>query len=48
LGASIGGHGKLSVRDPDQPLGDGLLGAMEARKKNAVGLADPVRDHGAF
>ena len=40
--------GKLAAGDSDQPLGDGLLGAIEAGKKRAIGLADPVGDHGAF
>ena len=40
--------GKLAARNSEQPLGDGLLGAIEAREKHAVGLADPVGDHGAF
>ena len=40
--------GKLAAGNSDQPIGDGLLGAIEAGEKHAVGLADPVGDHGAF
>ena len=40
--------GKLAAGNSDQPLGDGLLGAIEAGEKHAVRLADPVGDHGAF
>src|ERR1022692_2982805 len=40
--------GKLAAGDSDQPIGDGLLGAIEAGKNHAVGLTHLVRDHGAF
>ena len=40
--------GKRSTRDTNQPLGNDLLSAIEAREKHAVHVADPVGDHGAF
>ena len=46
--ASIDRPRKLAAGDCDQPLGDGLLGAIETGKKHAVHFTDPVGDHGAF
>ena len=48
LPASIDGQGSFPPVILDQPIGDGPLGAIEASKKRAIGLADPVGNHGAF
>ena len=46
--ASIHGQGSLPLTRADQPLGDRLLGPIEARQEDAGGLADVVGDHSAL
>src|SRR5580700_4586140 len=47
LSSSIHGQGSPAVHDADQPIGDRLLGPVEACQEGAGGVADLVGDHGA-
>jgi hypothetical protein len=40
--------GEFAPSEVQQPFGDGPLGAIEAGKEKAIGLAKPIDHHGAI